>query len=742
MPNDILAGLNAPQKEAVQHISGPLLILAGPGSGKTRVITHRVAYLIQVVGVKPGRIMAVTFTNKAAREMTARLETLLGGPTAGRLALGTFHALCARFLRQEGAAIGVDPHFVIHDDEDTNTLIKQSLKDLNLDPKQYAPQNLKNAISAAKNQLHTPAEFAARAGNYFEEVVRRVYERYQQRLEANRGLDFDDLLMKTVRLFSAKPEVIAKYQDRYVHVMVDEFQDTNTAQYRLVRQLAGKYRNLCVVGDPDQSIYSWRFADIGNILSFEKDFPDAKVVLLEQNYRSTGAILNLASKVIAPNTKRVRATSLWTENAGGESVTLTRTFDEQAEASFVLNEIQKLVDAGAARFRDCAVMYRVNAQSRSLEENFLRYGIPHRLVGGVRFYQRREIKDLIAYLRLVQNPDDNLSLSRIINVPGRGIGDRTISDLNAWASTQGISISAALLRLAAGEPGPFKARTLAALTAFARLIADVSANKDETTLPALLDRIIRDTGYQEHIMADDDEEAEERWENVLELQSVTREYLEFTPADALATFLDQVSLVADVDELKEDSDAVTLITLHQAKGLEFPVVFITGLEEGLLPHRRSMESTAEIEEERRLFYVGVTRAKQRLFLTTAFRRSLFGGNIGNPPSRFLKDLPPGLLAGQAAREDTEAPEGPRVPYSPSEPPLPPPPVKRVAAGTIASGDRVRHAKFGEGVVIMVTRSGQDHEISVAFSDKTVGVKRLLLSLAPLEKLEKGGGEGA
>jgi len=431
---DVLAELNPAQREAVEIIDGPLLIVAGPGSGKTRVITHRIAYLIKVCGINPHRIMAVTFTNKAAREMAERLEKLLG-QTAGTLTLGTFHAICARILRQEGKIIGLDSRFVIYDEEDQLSLIKQSLQELDLDPKQYVPRAIQSAIKYAKSRLLTPSDYAQQTSNYFEGIVHRVYERYQQSLIRSHGVDFDDLLMRTVQLFNDHPNILSKYQSRYRHILVDEFQDTNITQYMLIKQLAGKHRNVCVVGDPDQSIYSWRFADLRNILSFEKDYPDARVVFLEQNYRSTKTILDVASSIISINSRR-KPKRLWTENEAGVPISVIEAYNEDEEAQFVISEIERLVEQDLVSPGGCAIMYRVNAQSRALEETFMRYGVPYKLVGGTRFYQRREIKDIIAYLRLIQNPSDSISLSRIINVPGRGIGQRTLAELSGWAKNQ------------------------------------------------------------------------------------------------------------------------------------------------------------------------------------------------------------------------------------------------------------------------------------------------------------------
>jgi len=720
---DILATLNPAQREAVEAIKGPVLILAGPGSGKTRVITHRIAYLIKSCGVSPHNIMAVTFTNKAAREMRERLEQLLGQAVEA-LTLGTFHAICARILRREGKAIGIDSSFVIYDEEDQLSLTKQALEELNLDPKQYAPRTLHSAISAAKSRLVGPKDYAQRVSSYFEEIVHRIYQRYQQLLSQGRAVDFDDLLMKTVQLFQDHPQILSRYQSKYVHILVDEFQDTNIVQYMLMKHLAGKYRNLCVVGDPDQSIYSWRFADLRNILSFEKDYPEAKVVLLEQNYRSTKTILEVASGIISANLQR-KPKKLWTENEDGSSVTVIESYNAEEEAQSVVNEIEKLVGQEQISLKDCAVMYRVNAQSRALEETFLRYGVPYRLVGGTHFYQRREVKDIIAYLRLIHNPQDNVSLVRIINVPVRGIGQRTLSQLQSWAKAHDSSLFEASKQVANEKILP--QRIAQALAGFDAVMTEFIAQSRELSLSSLLDKILEHTRYREYLLSKED--GEDRWENVMELKNVASEYDEIDPEEALAALLEKVSLVSDVDELDEKADAVTLITLHQAKGLEFPAVFIVGLEEGILPHRKSFDDPGEMEEERRLCYVGITRAKKRLFLLRSYRRSLFGGSTANPPSRFLHDIAPHLISPRGLWE--ESPTSVASPdFNRDSQPSPPP------LGTLALkvGDHVRHSKFGPGIVMNCLPTRDDQELTVAFEG--AGVKKLLASLAPLEKIEK------
>ena len=725
---DILAELNPAQREAVEAISGPLLILAGPGSGKTRVIAHRVAYLIKVCGVSPRRIMAVTFTNKAAREMEARFQRLVRGSVKD-LTLGTFHAICARILRMDGRPIGVDSRFVIYDEEDQISLIKRGIQEVGLDPKQYAPRAIASAISAAKSRMLTPEAYVQHGRSYFDEVAGRVYQRYQQLLAQSSALDFDDLLMKAVQLFNNSPEILSRYQERYLHLHVDEFQDTNLVQYALMKQLAGKYRNICVVGDPDQSIYSWRFADLRNILSFEKDYPEAKVVLLEQNYRSTKMILETASHIISANQQR-KPKNLWTTNELGELITVVETYTEQEEAQFVVNEVERLVGQDKVNLGDCAVMYRTNAQSRVLEESFVRYGVPYKLVAGTRFYERREIKDIVAYLRLIQNPYDSVSLLRIINVPGRGIGQSSLSQLSSWAKSLGVPGYRALQLLTEPKGGeeyqpPFSSRTIKALTAFVDLMEEFIACSQELNLVDLLDLVVERSGYKEYILGGLD--GEERWDNILELRTVAQQYRDLKPPQGLTAFLEGVTLVSDVDELDESMDVVTLITLHQAKGLEFPVVFIVGMEDGILPHFKSFDDPEQMEEERRLCYVGVTRAKQRVYLVRAFRRSLMGSSTVNSPSRFLKDIPPHLISGGDLWRGEESQIATAM-YSWNKASAP-----RLTTQELKAGDHVHHVQFGDGVVVSCQPVKDDKEVVVAFEGQ--GVKRLLLSFARLEKVE-------
>ncbi len=728
---EILAGLNPAQKQAVEAINGPVLILAGPGSGKTRVITHRIAYLVRVVGINPRRILAVTFTNKAAREMEERLAGLVS-TSVDQLTLGTFHSICARILRTEGEVLGIDKRFTIYDDDDQMSLLKRALQELNLDPKQFPPRTIQSNISNAKSQMIPPSEYLLHGRSYFEEIVARVYERYEKLLNESSALDFDDLLLKTVYLFRQHPEVLERYQKRYQHIQVDEFQDTNLVQYELVKLLAAKYRNICVVGDPDQSIYSWRAADIRNILNFEKDFPDAQVILLEQNYRSTGAILEVASCVIEASRNR-KAKGLWTENEKGRPPILIETYNEQEEAHFIVTEVDKLTRNGEYRPGDIAVMYRTNAQSRVLEESFIRYGLPYKLVAGTRFYERREVKDLIAYLRLIQNPLDSISLMRIINVPQRGIGQKSLDELTNWARTQALPEyeglrQMTLLRDASVEV-PLSTRTLKVLTAFAAMLENFIEKSRELNSLELFDLIVENSGYKRFLA--ELEGGDERWENVLELRGVAQQYADLPPGEGLSAFLENVSLVSDLDGFETGNDSVTLITLHQAKGLEFPVVFITGMEEGILPHFRSIDDPEQLEEERRLCYVGITRARQRVYLVRAFRRQLMGMSAVNKMSRFLEDIPKQLLSTGSIWEEEIAPNTAKAHEA-----------ERVTAATqpdapaeFKAGDHVTHESFGEGIVISYRKVKSDAEVTVAFD--RAGLKRLLLSFAKIEKINGG-----
>ncbi len=711
-------GLNPPQLAAVQHGEGAVLIVAGPGSGKTRVITHRIAHLVRERRVAPWRILAVTFTNKAAREMRERAAVLLGEDAAA-LHLGTFHSMCARWLRVDGAAIGVDRDFVIYDDADQMALMKRVIEDLHLDPRRFSPRSVLGAVSTAKNEMLTPADVEQKARGYWDEVIARAYRKYQEGLRAASALDFDDLLVEAVRLFEESDEVREKYAGRYLHVLVDEFQDTNPAQYRLARQLSSVHGNICVVGDPDQGIYSWRSADVRNIQYFEADFPGRAVYLLEQNYRSTAPILAAAAAVISKNPGR-KPLELWTGRTGGEPIATYEAYNDEEEGEFVATQVGNLIAAGTGP-GEIAVMYRTNAQSRPVEEAMVRHRIPYRLVGGVRFYQRREIKDLIAYLRLVQNRHDEASLLRVINVPARGIGATTVQRLRE-ATTGGTTFWDACEAVAEGRSlAGVAGRSAAAVRAFVHAIEQLRAKRDEP-LTKLLDSLLTVTGYVQYLK-DSGPESEDRLENVLELRSVMSQYEETSGEGGdLATFLQDVALVADVDEMREGSDAVTLITLHAAKGLEFPTVFILGMEEGVLPHIRSFDDPRQMEEERRLAYVGITRAKDRLILTRAFRRYAMGTGSANPASRFLGDIPKHLLR----------PAGSTAPRTFAEAVVAPPREEfRPAEAEWQAGDRVRHPKFGEGMVVSVQAVRGDVEIQVAFEG--AGIKRLAQSLAPLSR---------
>jgi DNA helicase-2/ATP-dependent DNA helicase PcrA len=732
--NDILEGLNEAQREAVETIEGPVLIIAGPGSGKTRVITHRIAYLVRVCGVNPWNIAAVTFTNKAAREMRERLfgksEVDSGAPLLGwayrEVTVSTFHSFCVSILRRDGHHLGIDRSFVIYDEADRLRLLKRAMEEADLDPRRYPPRAISGAISGAKSNLLDPAGFAVAVSSYYDELVLRVYERYQSLLWQSKALDFDDLLMQAVFLFQRVPEVLERYRSRYVHLLIDEFQDTNLAQYTLAKLLAEKHHNICVVGDPDQSIYAWRNADIRNILSFQSEYGGAKVVNLVENYRSTKTILETAKQLISANRSRLDK-DLYTSKEQGHLVEVKEAHTEEEEAQMVVQEVDRLVREEGFQRGDCAVMYRVNAQSRALEEACLRYGMAYRLIGGVRFYQRKEVKDVIAYLRVVQNPYDEVSLTRIINLPPRGIGSRTLEEITAWARSRELPLYTVLQTVVAsdGEESPVLApRAVSAIRRFLDLINGLMEEGEQKKPADLVDMLLDRVGYRRYLQ-DNDARGEEQWENVRELRGQAAEVQELVEEDALTAFLERVTLVSDVDSLDETREALTLITLHQAKGLEFPVVFMVGMEEGLLPHSRSIDDPTQMEEERRLCYVGITRAGLRLYMFRAFRRRLMGGSLPSTPSRFLADIPSHLIA---QRQGVTAPTTWKVwdrrsaaqPLSAGAPPF-------------KAGDKVRHAKFGDGIVVNCIVSGLDHEATVAFKGDS-GVKRLLLSIAPLENI--------
>jgi DNA helicase-2/ATP-dependent DNA helicase PcrA len=816
---EIVRALNPEQARAVTTTEGPLLILAGAGSGKTRVLAHRIAYLVGVKDVAPWRILAVTFTNKAAAELRERIISLVG--EGGRdVQAGTFHALCARVLRQDGEAIGISRRFVIYDTDDQQALMKQILRDEDLPlTGEFRPSVVLGAISRAKNEMLDPTFLADNAANHRERLIARLATRYQDRLKRAQALDFDDLLLEAVRLFDEAPDVLRKYQERWRYLHVDEYQDTNRAQYLWVKALAAKYGNLAVVGDDDQSIYSWRGADLRNILDFERDWPKAAVVKLERNYRSTQLILDAAHAVVSRNTAR-KDKQLWTEIAGGAKIQRFEAYNEEEEAEWIARQVEGLVggrgsaltrraddDERDTRFRaqDIAVMYRMNAQSRAIEESFLRYGIRYQLVGGTRFYARREVKDALAYLRILRSDTDSVSFERIINVPARSIGDKTVEVLRAAAAAtdpetgEPSTTWGAIERAARGDLDGLAPRTRNALAEFAALVRRMRSRIGVLALPELLDDVLEASGYRA-MLADGSEEGEERWANLLELRSVTTRYDDLAPEDALDRLLEETALVADQDSYEGDADAVTLITLHAAKGLEFPVVFIAGLEEGLFPHSRALDDERQLEEERRLAYVGITRAKRRLFLSHAWRRATWGMGQAAVPSRFLLEIPAELMVGPrlggldegerdldldlvfgsrrttrfgtpvrngsgansgpayrqgsgrpgappagesfrpgrdlAARREAFADGAPSgslgssssAPTTPARPPRPVIPGER----QFRDGDRVRHGRWGDGIVVTSKLTRSDEEITVAFKDPKVGRKTMLASLANLD----------
>ena len=703
--HDYLDDLNPPQREAVEHTGGPLLIIAGAGSGKTRVLTYRIAHLIRSGGVSPWDILALTFTNKAAGEMKERVGRLVGVP-ARDMMVGTFHSSCARILRREIAPLGYSSNFTIYDEIDSVRLVGQCVGDLGLDKKAYHPRALKNVISRAKNEMIDEESFGDRVeGDFFMEVAWQVYKRYQERLRANDALDFDDLLLFMVNLFELYPPVLEKYRERYKHVLVDEYQDTNIVQYHLVKMLAEVHRNLCVVGDDDQGIYSWRGADIRNILEFERDYPDAKVIKLEQNYRSTGQILTAAGNVVQNNTGR-KPKTLWTSNPPGEKVFYHMAPDEHSEAAFVCAEVDRLA-AGGASYNDAAVFYRTHAQSRVLEEQLVRLGLPYKVFGGTRFYDRQEIKDVVAYLRLLANPRDEVSLRRIVNVPTRGIGKTTIGALDEYERRCGVSLMDAM-RDASEVPG-LSPRAIKSIDAFLTAIDELSAFAAGHDLDALLEEVWGKTGYMADLQARKSIEAEGRVENLKELHGVVADFAAEYGAATLEDFLERVALVSDTDDIDSTAGYVSLMTLHNAKGLEYPTVFMVGMEEGVFPHIRSMEDLDDLEEERRLCYVGMTRARERLYVTHAGTRSLWGGISMNPISRFLREIPDEFVDIMSFEPGKVAPPTEMLEVSP--------------------GDAVVHAKWGQGRVVSLTELDNDWEITVEFP--SVGQKRMLVSFAPL-----------
>lgn len=734
--DDLLRGLNKDQREAVKTTDGPLLIMAGAGSGKTRVLTHRIAYLMGEKDVAPRNILAITFTNKAAREMKERVRRLVG-PDSEYMWVSTFHSMCVRILRRDIDRIGYNSNFTILDSSDQLSVVKQVLKNKNIDPKKFDPRAMIGQISAAKNELITHEQFSKNAGNFYDRQVAEVYEGYQKMLQKNQSLDFDDLIMLTIQLFKRVPEVLEFYQRRFQYIHVDEYQDTNHAQYFLVKQLASRFQNLCVVGDSDQSIYRWRGADISNILSFEKDYPTAKTVFLEQNYRSTKSILQAANTVIANNPGR-KPKNLWTENPDGQKINYYQGSTEQDEALYITNKIQELTRQEGYSPNEIAILYRTNAQSRAIEDTFVKSGISYQMVGGTKFYDRKEIKDMLAYLRLITNPDDDISFERVVNEPKRGIGKTSIERLRAYAMINDLSFFQVVKEV--DFTGVSK-KAANALAEFGQLIDTLSQQQEFLTATDMVEQILQRTGYEQMLKNENTLESQSRLENLEEFMTVTKDFEATAEDKTLVAFLTDLALIADIDKVDEEDpdneEKVTMMTLHAAKGLEFPVVFLIGLEEGIFPHSRSIMDQEEMEEERRLAYVGITRAEKILFLSHAKMRTLFGRTSMNPVSRFINEIPKDLLEGLeqlnsftfgsssfGQRKDTSAP------------------MKRKAVRMQnttgaeneewAPGNKVSHKKWGVGTVVKVQGEGDSMELDVAFPAPT-GIKRLLAKFAPITK---------
>ncbi|EEV32238.1 ATP-dependent DNA helicase PcrA [Enterococcus gallinarum EG2] len=742
--NELLANMNPRQKEAVMHTEGPLLLMAGAGSGKTRVLTHRIAYLIEEKNVNPWNILAITFTNKAAREMKERVNQLLGSGGED-VWVSTFHSMCVRILRRDVDQIGYSRNFTIIDTSEQNTLMKRVLKELNIDPKKYDPRSILGAISNAKNELLTPADYENQQGSLFEQIVGRCYALYQKELRNNQCMDFDDLIMNTIRLFKENEDALQFYQRKFHYIHVDEYQDTNHAQYTLVNLLADRFKNLCVVGDADQSIYGWRGANMQNILDFEKDYPDAAVILLEQNYRSTQTILNAANQVIKNNRNRPDK-NLWTENSAGEKITYYRGDSERDEARFIVSEMQKQIADKGRKFGDFAVLYRTNAQSRVIEEMLLKANVPYTMVGGRKFYDRKEIRDILAYLSAIANPSDSLSLERIINVPKRGIGATSVEKLREFASLHEWSLLEAAMNVdlanISGKAGKELGSFGMMMDQFAQMIPYLSVTE-------LTKEILDKTGYKQDLINQNNLESQSRLENLEEFLTVTQEFDKRfeaqneddadAPEEKLTVFLNDLALLSDVDSYEEESSQVTLMTLHAAKGLEFPVVFLIGLEENIFPLSRALMEESELEEERRLAYVGITRAEEELFLTNAFSRTLYGRTQYNRPSRFVEEIEQDLL--QSLGERTQ-PKGAAASFQPKvfKPTYTQPRQSTVSSRQTTTaagnqwqvGEKVNHKKWGVGTIVRTTGAAQDLELDVAFPQQ--GVKRLLAAFAPIEKL--------
>ncbi len=744
--------MNEMQQEAVRHTEGPLLILAGAGSGKTRVLTHRTAYLIEEAGVNPYNIIAITFTNKAAGEMRERIDNMVGYGSES-IWVSTFHSTCVRILRRHIDRLGFDTNFTIYDGDDQKTLMKDICKRLEIDTKIYKERSFMGAISSAKDELIDPDAFALRAqGDFVKMKQAQVYREYQENLRKNNALDFDDLIMKTVELFKTDADVLDYYQERFRYIMVDEYQDTNTSQFRLIQLLAAKYRNLCVVGDDDQSIYKFRGANIYNILNFEKEFPDAKVIKLEQNYRSTQNILDAANHVIANNVGRKRK-ELWTDNGEGEKIAFHQFETGFDEADYVARDVSSKVRQNLFHYKDCAVLYRTNAQSRLFEERFINSNIPYKIVGGVNFYARREIKDLLAYLKTIDNARDDLAVRRIINVPKRGIGATTLNRVQDYAMQEGISFYTALKM---AEDIPTLGRSAAKIKPFVNLIQTMRSKAEYIGVTELLREIIEETGYIENLEAEDSEDAEQRIQNIDELISKAAAYEEDEEREEPATlsgFLEEVALVADIDSVDENQDYLILMTLHSAKGLEFPQVYLAGMEDGLFPSYMSIcsdNSSEEIEEERRLCYVGITRAKEQLSISCAKQRMIRGETQYNKVSRFVKEIPSELLAGEIRKQREQEVFKPNISRTAKNAfRAKPMALTESNAGGIFEvknfsgnaakqslsygvGDRVRHVKFGEGTVKQIVEGGRDYEVTVEFD--SAGVKKMFAAFAKLQKL--------
>ncbi|EPI12485.1 ATP-dependent DNA helicase PcrA [Enterococcus faecium SD2A-2] len=739
---ELLNGMNPRQKEAVLHTDGPLLLMAGAGSGKTRVLTHRIAYLIEEKEVNPWNILAITFTNKAAKEMKERVNAILasGGEDVW---VSTFHSMCVRILRRDVDFIGYNRNFTIIDSSEQLTLMKRILKELNIDPKKYDPRSILGTISQAKNSLQTPQDFAKMQGSYYEEIAAKCYAAYQKELQYNQCMDFDDLIMNTIRLFEEHPDSLTYYQNKFHYIHVDEYQDTNHAQYTLVNLLAGRFRNLCVVGDADQSIYGWRGADMQNILDFEKDYPDAAVILLEQNYRSTKNILSAANQVIENNSNR-KPKNLWTENKEGNKITYYRADNERDETRFIVDRMQEEIRSNHRNYGDFAILYRTNAQSRVMEETLLKANIPYKMVGGHKFYDRKEIKDILAYLNVLANPQDSISFERIVNSPKRGIGPGSIEKLRSFASLHEWPLLEAAQNVDLANIGGKAGQQLGA---FGEMIQEVTQMIPYLTVTELTKEVLDRSGYLEDLKIQNTLEAQARIENLEEFLTVTQEFdKQFeqqneedadAPEEKLTVFLNDLALVSDIDNLEEDASQVTLMTLHAAKGLEFPVVFLIGLEEGVFPLSRALMEESELEEERRLAYVGITRAEEALYLTNAFSRTLYGRTQYNRPSRFVEEIDQELLEIEGMRptpKKTPVFAKKTAAYSYKQPETAVVSSKSATGGEKNSwkpGDKVKHKKWGLGTVVRVSGTSKDLELDVAFPSQ--GVKRLLDAFAPIEK---------